>query len=221
MGAEQIIFESQRLYDRAGERNGPDYVRELEARVRGLEADCETARLEIARLSRCPLTGAFGRGRLEDLLGLALARSVRGRYEGAGAVGLDVRAAGVLFIDVDGLKPINDLDGHAAGDQALAAVARAIHSCLRAPDSLVRYGGDEFVVVLDETSPIGLLALGDRIVEAVRTTSPVTVSVGGACHAIGETAPALLKRADAECYRAKRYGGDRAVGPFLHRGIQQ
>ena len=218
--AEQILFE-QSLYDRAGARNGPDYVRELEARVRGLEADYETARLEIARLSRCPLTGAFGRGRLEDLLGLALARSVRGRYEGPGAVGLDVKAAGVLFIDVDGLKPVNDMDGHSAGDQALAAVARAIHSCLRAPDSLVRYGGDEFVVILDETSPLGLLALGDRIAEAVRTTSPVTVSVGGACHKLGETAPALLKRADTECYRAKSYGGDRAVGPFLHRGIQQ
>jgi len=209
MGAEQIMYE--KLYDRAGARNGPEYVRELEAKVRFLESINETARLEIARLSRCPLTGAFGRGRLDDLLGLALARSVRGRYEGAGAVGLDVPAAGVLFIDVDGLKPVNDIDGHPAGDAALAAVARAIHSCLRAPDSIVRYGGDEFVVIVDQTTPFGLLALADRITAAVRNTTPVTVSIGGACHELGETAPALIARADRECYRAKRLGKDRAA----------
>jgi len=215
--AEAIMFE-QSLYDRQGERNSPAYTRELEGRVRSLESALATAQTEVARLSRCPLTGAFGRGRLDDLLGLALARSVR---RNSGAPTLAPKAAGVLFIDVDGLKPLNDLDGHPAGDTALAAVARAIHSCLRAPDVLVRYGGDEFVVIVDETSPLGLLALGDRIAEAVRTTSPVTVSIGGAAHEVGETAPALIARADRECYRAKSYGGDRAVGPFLHRGIQQ
>ncbi|GAA2529067.1 GGDEF domain-containing protein [Pilimelia columellifera] len=124
------------------------------------------------------------------------------------------RAAGqpiaALAIDLDKFKPINDLQGHAAGDAALRAVARVLAGCVRDGDLVARVGGDEFAALLPGVHPAAAAAVAQRMVDAVRAAPdcPVTLSIGVA----GGTALQLLgtlDRADQAMYVAKRAGGDR------------
>ena len=118
------------------------------------------------------------------------------------------RSDGVLtlaFVDVDGLKAINDTHGHAAGDRALRAVAAALLDGLRSYDLVVRYGGDEFLCGLPGTD----LAAAQHRFDAVATTlaeqNPGTsVSIGLAELAAQDTLETLIARADAALYAARR-----------------
>ena len=125
------------------------------------------------------------------------------------------RPFGLLLVDLDHFKRVNDRWGHAAGDQVLRGVAVTIASSLRGPDRAFRYGGEEFVVTLSETDRQGLLAVAERIRTAVAAT-PVrfrdhsfrlTVSIGGV--AGGTEDP--LSLADRALYQAKRAGRNRTV----------
>jgi diguanylate cyclase (GGDEF)-like protein len=125
------------------------------------------------------------------------------------------RPYGLLLVDLDHFKRVNDRWGHAAGDQVLRGVATTIASSLRGPDRAFRYGGEEFIVTLSETDRQGLLAVAERIRAAVAAT-PVkfkdhsfrlTVSIGGA--AGGTEDPITL--ADRALYQAKRRGRNRSV----------
>ncbi len=127
---------------------------------------------------------------------------------------------GVLMIDVDHFKAINDAHGHETGDQVLRSVAQALSRSMRDTDRLGRYGGEEFLVLTPESTVEGLRATADRLRAALRglpATGPggrgaVTVSIGGALHfgagddgAVGM----VLRRADRSLYCAKRAGRDR------------
>jgi len=132
----------------------------------------------------------------------------------------------VLFLDLDRFKVVNDSLGHAAGDAVLVAVARRLESVLRAGDTAARFGGDEFVILCDNTTPEQAGAVADRIASAL--ASPITVgstdlvisaSVGVAVADHGtHTASELLRDADAAMYSAKDLGRarfevfDRALG---------
>ena len=122
---------------------------------------------------------------------------------------------GVLFVDLDGFKPINDAHGHGIGDHVLASLARRLPRALRGGDTLGRLAGDEFVIVAPDCDEIGLAELAGRLLATV--TEPV--EVGGASVAvsasIGATlagdgqhdASEVLRRADSAMYRAKESGG--------------
>ena len=124
---------------------------------------------------------------------------------------------GLLFIDVDGLKAINDTLGHAAGDDALVEVARRIQRCTRREDVVTRFGGDEFVVVLPRiAADVDLEAVAENVLRVIREPfsddgHPIvlSVSIGGALLRGGEDATDALDRADAALYRAKDHGRDR------------
>jgi diguanylate cyclase (GGDEF)-like protein/PAS domain S-box-containing protein len=160
-------------------------------------------RLSAAALTD-PVTGVGNRALLGDRLEQALAR------RGGGVA--------VLFVDVDRLKQVNDGHGHAAGDTLLRAVAARIRSALRPADTLVRYGGDEFVVVCDSLPDAEeAAALAERIRTAVavplalgpeRTTVTPTVSIGVATAPPRSSAVELLAAADAAAYAAKAAGRD-------------
>lgn len=125
----------------------------------------------------------------------------------------------VLFIDLDRFKLVNDTLGHAAGDQLLGMVGERLRAAVRSDDPIARFGGDEFVIVLEGHHVDGLAR---RI--ALRTLSAFTqpfqidghqfsvfASIGLALWAPGESAADLIDHADAACYRAKRRGRNRLV----------
>jgi diguanylate cyclase (GGDEF)-like protein len=111
----------------------------------------------------------------------------------------------VLAIDVDSFKAVNDTHGHQAGDQALVDLAQALQAALRTHDELYRVGGDEFVALVEVAGPAAAAAIARRLCDAAHRTGR-TVSVGVAVAATGEPAPAVLRRADAALYEAKRAG---------------
>jgi diguanylate cyclase (GGDEF)-like protein/PAS domain S-box-containing protein len=150
-----------------------------------------------------PLTGLANRLQLTDRLTAALA----GARRHGGLVAL-------LFIDLDRFKPINDSLGHDAGDELLVKVAARLHQVLRAEDLLVRFGGDEFVVMCEAlSSGDHAVDLSKRMQRALEppfllagTEVTVSASIGVALSTDATDATDLLRSADAAMYRAKRRG---------------
>ncbi len=152
-----------------------------------------------------PLTGLPNRRALDRALDDALA---------AAAARTPPAPLSVAMVDVDHFKRINDTVSHARGDEVLRQVAGALRSSLRAPDSVARYGGDEFVVVLPETAvtdaaaALGRAALAVGALPAGPDAATVTLSVGVVAVRPTEGAAEALARADAVMYGVKRTGGD-------------
>jgi diguanylate cyclase (GGDEF)-like protein len=157
----------------------------------------ERQRRELARLSRSdPLTGCLNRRGFTE----------RFEAERSDHVRHGDRPLGLIVIDLDGFKSVNDTQGHATGDALLCRVAAALGEDLRPSDVLGRLGGDEFAVLLPETGPGALHAAGDRIGRQLRLVS--AASLGLAClPEDGETAEELHRSADADLYRAKQRRG--------------
>jgi diguanylate cyclase (GGDEF)-like protein len=144
-----------------------------------LEAELHSAHLD-------DLTGAYRRemGRLALSHEIDRAQRSDGRFV-------------VAFVDVDGLKTVNDRDGHSAGDRVLQAVVRAIRMRLRSFDPVIRFGGDEFVCGIGGTDLVEAERRFEAIRDAVDAEAHVGISVGLAALASGETADQLIDRADA------------------------
>lgn len=141
-----------------------------------------------------------------------------------GLTGVHIRGAGLLalqreiersrrtreplalaFVDVDGLKAINDRGGHAAGDRVLVSVARALTESLRAYDLVIRYGGDEFLCVFAGASAHEVAHRVQGVHAALAEGSvPTTVSVGSAGLRSDDTLETLVERADDDLYRRRR-----------------
>jgi diguanylate cyclase (GGDEF)-like protein len=123
------------------------------------------------------------------------------------------RSGGALilaFVDLDGLKAINDTHGHAAGDRALRAVAAALLGGLRSYDLVVRHGGDEFLCGLPGTDLAGAQRRFDAVAKTLTERNPGTsVSIGLTELAAPDTLDSLIARADAALY-ATRHTRDRA-----------
>jgi diguanylate cyclase (GGDEF)-like protein/PAS domain S-box-containing protein len=127
-------------------------------------------------------------------------------------------AFGLLIVDVDLFKTVNDEHGHAAGDAVLAAVARTIVGAIRAGDVVARWGGEEFAVLVEASDVAGLTDTAERIRILVARSEtrfdglglPVTVSLGGALARPDDTAESLFARTDSALYTAKNAGRDRA-----------
>jgi diguanylate cyclase (GGDEF)-like protein len=153
-----------------------------------------------------PLTGVLNR---------------RGLDEQAGALGARAERSGaplaLLAIDLDGFKAVNDSRGHLSGDRLLVATVEAIKAGLRQGDVLGRTGGDEFVALLPDAGADEAGAVAERLRKGVAAVAAehgetVTVSVGVAsAEGAPGISPALMARADAALYRAKRDGRDRVV----------
>ncbi len=127
---------------------------------------------------------------------------------------------GLLMCDIDHFKRVNDSYGHPAGDTVLKEISHRIATCVRKTDVVVRYGGEEFMLILPETDANPLAMIGDKIRRAIASTPidlgitgvslPLTISVGiAAFHADRDSAETLIARADAALYRAKEGGRNR------------
>ncbi len=139
-----------------------------------------------------PLTGLANRPAFFHRLAIEWERAIRYR-----------RPLGVLVIDLDGFKHVNDTRGHAAGDEVLRQVGASLARRLRGPDLAARLGGDEFVVLAPETPASGLARLAE-VVRGVVEELPVGVSVGWSERTeVDAESQAMLSRADEAMYADK------------------
>jgi diguanylate cyclase (GGDEF)-like protein len=164
----------------------------------------------VNRAIRDPMTGLLNRGYFDNLFEHEIGRARRAKQQFA-----------VVVADADHFKRINDQYGHAAGDAVLKMLARTLVGSLRESDVVVRFGGEEFVMLLPDTGPAAAFAKADAIRLAVEK-----LSVGAAPHAIRFTLSAgvavfpddgtvdhvLLARADQRLMQAKNAGRNRVVG---------
>jgi len=156
------------------------------------------------------LTGLYNRRWLEEFLPRLVSRAQR-----AG------QPLSLAMFDIDHFKRLNDTRGHVVGDHVLAEVARVARRRFRPGESVVRYGGEEFTVVLPDTDLEGAWRAADRLRQALASTGialpdgshipPVTVSGGVAERRAGESGTDLLDRADQALYRAKAAGRDQVL----------
>lgn len=156
------------------------------------------------QVTQDPLTGLSNRTALMRALARALVHASPERRAGAGV------GVGVLYLDVDGLKPINDNFGHAAGDELLQSMAKRLLGSVREGDTVARLGGDEFAVVAPHIGADELLEIRDRILQSLAEPSniqghwlPLSASIGMEMAGRGELPAAVLARADAAMYAQK------------------
>ena len=157
-----------------------------------------------------PLTRVNNRGFFDEALPQALSRAKVGNEN-----------VSLLMIDVDHFKTINDQAGHQEGDRVLKAIAASLSATVRGSDSVCRFGGEEFAIILEQTSLAQAESLARRIQAAIKrdchwqsdgqAPQTVTVTIGAATSKEAASTEALLKLADARLYAGKRAGRDRVV----------
>lgn len=124
---------------------------------------------------------------------------------------------GVLFVDIDHFKQVNDTYGHQTGDKIIQLVARTLQNGLRPTDRVFRFGGEEFLCLLPGTDHEGMGLAAERLralverswLDTVSGALRVTVSIGGAISGVGETADVIVEQADQQMYKAKMEGRNR------------
>jgi diguanylate cyclase (GGDEF)-like protein len=194
----------------------PFHPQELRARLRvglrmlDLESGLVEARENLRfKASHDALTSIWNRGAIIELLERELSRARR-----------DGSSVGVLLADIDHFKRVNDTRGHLVGDEVLGAVTGRLKGEVRSYDSVGRYGGEEFLILLPGCDNPKLTAKAEQLVKIVERSSietsagpvPVTISIGGI--ASGDCPHAelksLLRAADTALYRAKISGRNRS-----------
>lgn len=115
----------------------------------------------------------------------------------------------IAMIDLDNFKKINDLQGHLKGDESLKRAAKIFKYSIRNSDILARFGGDEFILMLPETSTEGALSVGERICKAIE--KECKVSIGVASITPEDSLEGLINKADKALYAAKEQGGNKVV----------
>ena len=194
------IFDQQRNVSHVVE-----YSRDITFRKKE-EAEKEDLIKTLNHLSTTDsLTGLLNRRALNDMLGHEIERA--NRYE---------NVLSLIICDVDLFKHINDTYGHTAGDRALTAVSEVLRRTLRKADILGRYGGDEFMIILPETSLAGALSLAEKVRAAVEglelelpdnKRSGLTLSIGvSSCCTPEDNLDSLVSLADAALYKSKEAG---------------
>lgn len=205
-----------------GKRQLRKLVTELDARNQLLEAEIiERKRAEemvLYRATHDALTDLPNRALFMDRMDHALTRADRSR-----------QLVGLLYIDIDGFKPVNDRYGHPAGDQLLQRIAGRMRQVIRRSDTVARLGGDEFAVIVEDVSAAGqILELANLICDALK--QPYELEVGGGeqqivsigaslgvalfpehCRGVPDRREALIRAADTAMYTAKKSGKNRVA----------
>ncbi len=176
-------------------------------RNRAVTADgIRALNLELRRSAALDgLTGLANRGKLEEVLWTELRKQNR-----------HMTPLSVMMLDLDRFKDVNDAHGHMVGDRVLINTAQLLLLTLRETDTVGRFGGDEFLIILPDTNRDQLMAAASRLMDAamqnnVAPAGTITYSVGGTSYRVGDTADDLIRRADMAMYNAKQKGRNQAA----------
>lgn len=180
-------------------------VQDAEGRIHELESKLEQMS-ELVREDQ--LTGSLNRRGLDDVFERELARSERRKSPLC-----------IAMLDLDDFKRLNDTHGHTAGDQALIYLVKVVKDTLRTMDVIARFGGEEFMIVLPETSLEDAMQTVTRVQRELtkqifmynQQRLLITFSAGVALRAPGEDQASMIKRADEALYKAKKAGKNRVV----------
>jgi diguanylate cyclase len=187
-----------------------------------LRADLQASQQEVEQL-RKELSEARRQATTDALTGLAN----RGVFDASirematQAVG-EEESLGLLMVDIDKFKSINDTHGHLVGDKVIRFVAKTIRECVKGQDLAARYGGEEFAVLLPMTGTAGVAAVGELIRSTIEKSrlvksgsrealGQITVSVGATTLQPGEAVEAFIERADNALYNSKQTGRNRVT----------
>lgn len=180
------------------------HMRESSGRIEALERDLERV---VRESSLDGLTGISNRKTFDASL-----RKMAGDAMNTGD------ELGLLMVDIDHFKRINDSWGHLAGDSVLCHLAKVLRKAIRGDDFVARYGGEEFAVILPRTDLQSAVTVGQNLRDALRREPPeiapnhplcITISIGAACYDFGEPLADWIAHADAALYQAKKEGRDR------------
>ena len=195
------------LSDITQQRQADDDLRAALADLAEANAKLDAAHTRALELAKTdPLTGAANRRHVDDVLSVVLAT------EG--------EAVGVLLLDIDDFKVVNDRHGHRVGDEVLVEIVARLERAARPEDVVARWGGEEFLLVCRGHDQESTRAVAERIRAAVserpfRTTVgelPITISIGAvASHGLAQSPDPLIDAADAALLEAKRTGKNRIV----------
>jgi diguanylate cyclase (GGDEF)-like protein len=189
------------MHEIALESCDPESLRDEVSRLRATIARLEDKVIELDRLAHLdPLAEVMNRRGLMRELDTMVARHER--YDSPGAV---------LFVDLNGLKSLNNNYGHEGGDAALVHVSRVLLEGVRITDCVARLGGDEFCILLERADEESAIETAERLVELVAGTEfrfngqqiPLSVAIGMTLLERGDTPRDVLARADRAMYRVK------------------
>lgn len=194
-------------------------TRKMQSVTQTLSAKLQARTNEVNALTES-LRRAQSEALLDSLTGLKNRRGLERAVEELLRDLPGLQGSALLLADIDHFKVVNDTYGHVLGDKVIRAVAHVLRSSIKGRDVAARLGGEEFAILLPQTSLTGAAAVAEQIrgtVEQGRICRPdgnesigkVTLSVGVAAARPGDTLEALLERADAAMYAAKRAGRNR------------
>jgi len=185
------------------ERTTPEVKKIAEALFNMSQKVADTQNALELLSSTDQLTALSNRRKLEECLEQKLKESTRGS------------SFSIIMIDIDRFKTINDTYGHEIGDHVLVHTARLMRESIRTSDMLGRWGGEEFLLILPQTSLEGALVIAEQMRSKIyqftfeHYPQRVTMSFGVATHHAGDTPNSILRRADNALYRAKNSGRNR------------
>lgn len=183
-----------------------EQVKRAEQKIESLKNEIEQLR---GLVQTDQMTGAFNRRGLDDIFRREAARADR-----------NAQSLGVVMVDLDDFKQINDCLGHPCGDNVLINLVAVAKETLRPTDVVVRFGGEEFIILLPDVEMEEALTIVQRIQNNLaKSTSlpidnqlmPITFSAGVALRSFGENQHSVINRADQALYQAKRMGKNRAI----------
>lgn len=184
-----------------------------------LSKKLESSTREVSLLSES-LQRTQSEALLDPLTGLKNRRGLESAVEDLVRDQSGLAGSALLLVDIDGFKVINDTFGHVLGDKVIRSVAHVLQTSIKGRDVAARFGGDEFAVLLPQTTLAGAAIVAEQIRDQVsrgrihradgrESVGEVTLSVGVAVAEQGESMEALIERADAAMYSAKRSGRNR------------
>ncbi len=194
-----------------------DEVFSAQEQVKCAEQKIESLKSELGQLRGLvqtdQITGAFNRRGLDDIFKREAARADR-----------NAQSLGVVLIDLDNFKQINDNFGHQYGDSVLINLVNIAKETLRPSDIVARFGGEEFVILLPDVEMEDALTIIQRLqnnlaknfsIQVDKQSMPVTFSAGIALRSFGEQQNSVISRADKALYQAKRTGKNRAIPALI------